>query len=111
MPNVVQITDAAKRYISERCNGQSMVLLVKINGKGCSGHSYEYSLVDPNTLGKFDEIVIWTGGGLAIDSTSVVHVIGSTLDLRTSMIEEVLFWVNPHASNPCGCGESFALRS
>lgn len=109
--DIIKITDAAKTYINQRCDGVTTILGVKINGKGCSGHSYEYSLVDPSKVGRTDETILWPGGGITISSLSVMHMIGSTLDVRSSIMEEYLIWENPNAENLCGCGESFSIQS
>lgn len=109
--DIVIITDAAKSYINQRCDGVNTVVSVRINGKGCSGHSYEYTLVDPLTVGPIDELITWPGGGLMISALSIMHMVGSRLDVRTSIMEEVLVWDNPSAVDHCGCGESFSLKA
>lgn len=109
--DIVTITDAAKSYINQRCDGINTVVGVSINGKGCSGHGYEYTLVDPSKLDPMDELIIWPGGGLAISARSIIYMVGSRLDVRTSIMEEVLAWDNPSAVDHCGCGESFSLKT
>jgi len=108
---IVLITQAARDYISHRCQTDMHVVLVKINNKGCSGHSYEYNVILANTAGKFDEMIRWDNGGIAIDSSSIMHLIGSTLDVKTSIMESYLYWENPKAIDHCGCGTSFALST
>lgn len=107
--NIVNITEDAKEYINQRCDGVNTIVAVKINSKGCSGHKYEYSLIHPTKVGSMDEIIMWEGGGIAISAFSVMHMIGSTLDVKKSAMEEILHWINPNAINQCGCGESFSL--
>ena len=109
MRSIVNVTENAKNYINSRCNGTGKILRASVNGKGCSGHMYEYSLVEPATAGPADEIITWDGGGITIPALSVMYLIGSTLDVKSSMIEEFLYWSNPNASNQCGCGESFSF--
>ena len=111
MRDIVKITDAAKRYINQRCDGVNSVVGIRINGKGCSGHAYEYFLVHPASIGPMDELVMWPGGGVSIAALSVMYMIGSTLDVKSSSMEEHLFWTNPNAADHCGCGESFSLKS
>jgi iron-sulfur cluster assembly protein len=109
--DIVNITERAKAYITERCDGGQYLISVSVNNKGCSGHSYEWDLVDPTTLNKFDEKITWVGGGLSISAQSVMHLIGSTLDLKESAFERYLVWDNPLAVNHCGCGTSFSLKT
>lgn len=109
--DVVTVTDAARSYINQRCDGVSTILGVKINGKGCSGHSYEYYLIDPSTVSPMDETMLWPGGGLSISALSVMHLLGSVLDTKISEMEEYLVWDNPQATGHCGCGTSFSLRA
>jgi iron-sulfur cluster assembly protein len=109
--DVVTITDAAKEYINQRCDGINTIVGVKINGKGCSGHSYEYTLVNPVQVGAMDETIMWPGGGLTISAFSLMYMIGSRLDVRKSIMEEILVWDNPSAVDHCGCGESFSLKA
>jgi iron-sulfur cluster assembly protein len=108
--DVVTITEAARSYINQRCDGVSTIVGVKINNKGCSGHSYEYSLIDPSRVGPMDETILWPGGGLSISALSVMYLLGSTLDTKISDMEEYLVWENPQVTDHCGCGSSFSLR-
>ena len=109
--SIVRISERAMAYISELCAGGEKLLMVKVNNKGCSGHSYEYSLVDQSILGRLDEVISWDGGALVISGPSVMHLIGSHLDLISDHMQSQLVWSNPQAVNMCGCGESFSLSS
>ena len=106
---IVTVTEAAKNYLNDRCDGGKYLVGIKINNRGCSGHSYEYSLVDPAMTGPMDETITWSGGGLTIAATSVMFMLGSTLDLKTTIMESYLQWENPQTTDPCGCGTSFGL--
>jgi iron-sulfur cluster assembly accessory protein len=108
--DILTVTDSAKTYINGRCDGGRYLVSVKINNKGCSGHSYEYSLIEPSQVHPMDEVITWSGGGLAISSLSVMYVIGSTLDVNQSVMEQYLVWNNPNAVDTCGCGVSFSLN-
>lgn len=109
MNNAVTVTIAAQEYINNRLTGDEL-LLVKVNNKGCSGHSIEYSTTNSTTVGKLDEVITWPGGGLVIHSTSVMGLLGSILDVTESILEKYLVWENPNAQNRCGCGTSFELK-
>lgn len=98
-------------YISSRCGSADRVMMVRVNTKGCSGHKYEYSMVGKGDLAAHDEMVEWQGGGIAIDSRSLIYLLGSTLDVKSDISGTALVWNNPNAQNLCGCGESFALKT
>lgn len=106
---MITVSDAARAHISAICNGNRKVLMVSVNNKGCSGHSYEYSLVDRDQIGKLDELVGWDDGGIVVSSKSVMHLIGSHLDLVSDGMQVHLSWKNPQAVDVCGCGESFSV--
>ena len=108
----VYLTEKAERYIAEILQqNPGKHLRVSVNNKGCSGHKYAYDLRDWDDRGKFDELVDWDGGRLVIDSSSLMSLLGSTLDLSETTFESQLVWDNPMAVNSCGCGESFQLLS
>ena len=107
---VITITPAAREYINQRCAGKHL-MSIKINTKGCSGHSYDYALTAADTVGKWDEVIAWDGGGVVISADSIMHLFGSTLDLKNNFMEQYLTWDNPQATDHCGCGTSFALKT
>lgn len=107
--DIITVTPTARSYINERLDGDGL-LLTTINNKGCSGNSIEYRVIYPYDVGKFDEMILWEGGGIVIHSSSVMGLLGSTLDVKTTMIENYLVWENPQAVNKCGCGTSFELK-
>jgi iron-sulfur cluster assembly accessory protein len=108
---VISITPAAKNYINKRCDGGKMFMTIRINNKGCSGHSYDYNLASPESAGKWDEVITWDGGGVIIAADSIMNLFGSILDLKTNFMEHYLVWENPQATDHCGCGTSFALKT
>lgn len=108
--DAVTITDGARAYVSEVLSGNpGKHLRVSINNKGCSGHKYQYDLMDWDDIRPMDEVVDWEGGRLVVDAMSLLGLLGSRLDLRTTQFESQLVWDNPMAMNSCGCGESFQL--
>jgi len=110
MKNIVNVTESARHYINNLCSNGNIVF-VRLASKGCSGHSYTYELISTDQLQKFDELIQWPSGGIAIEAKSVMHMLGSTLDLKQDLMESCLVWHNPQATNYCGCGESFELKT
>lgn len=108
---IITITPAARDYINQRCDHGKYLMSIKINNKGCSGHSYDYGLTEPELVSKWDEVIVWDGGGVVISADSIMHLFGSQLDLKTNFMEQYLTWENPQATDHCGCGSSFALKT
>ena len=110
MPAIVNITEPANRYISsilDKNPGKSF--LVGYDNKGCSGHKYTFELIDDARIGSHDETVDLSTGKLVVGATSLMGLLGSTLDLKQDQFEQKLTWTNPFAVNQCGCGESFQI--
>lgn len=110
MRAAVTLTDMAKGHIATILAGNpGKHLRVSINNRGCSGHKYQYDLMDWDDVRPLDEVVDWENGRLVVDGMSLLGLLGSRLDLRTDRFESQLVWENPMATNHCGCGESFQL--
>lgn len=106
------LTLAAEEYISEVIEKDpSKSFKISINTKGCAGNSYQYTLVDNTEIQKSDSIIERSWGKVIIDAASLLHVIGSTLNLKEDMFSAELVWYNPNASSTCGCGKSFSSDS
>lgn len=110
MPAIINITDPADRYVSAiLVANPGKSLLVGYNNKGCSGHKYTFDLIDESQISTNDETVQISGGKVVVGATSLMGLLGSTLDLKEDRFEQQLIWHNPFAVNQCGCGESFQL--
>jgi iron-sulfur cluster assembly accessory protein len=82
-------------------------LRIAVNGGGCSGFQYEFSLSDTREA---DDIAVEHGGAvLLVDSISLVHMAGSTVDFVDDLLGQSFRIANPLAKSSCGCGTSFAL--
>ena len=110
MKSAVTITEVAQVHIAQILSSNpGKHLRISISNKGCSGHKYEYALRDWDNRERFDEVIDWPNGRLVIESKSLMGLLGSVLDLKTTQFESQLVWANPLAVNACGCGESFQL--
>ena len=81
-------------------------LRVFIEPGGCSGFSYEMFF----DTDKFDGDVIeeYDGVNIVVDSQSLEHVKGATLDYKEGLMESGFSIDNPNVSRTCGCGNSFS---
>lgn len=76
-----------------------------IEGGGCSGFNYGFTLED--TKGEDDFEVI---DSLLVDSASMQYYAGSTIDFKKDRLSGSSFIVtNPNAKSTCGCGSSFSV--
>ena len=82
-------------------------LRIAVNGGGCSGFQYEFSLSD--TREPDDLAVERDGAVLLVDSISLVHMAGSTVDFIDDLMGQSFRVANPLAKSSCGCGTSFSL--
>ncbi len=112
MSNDLNITDRAAAQIgkiiaSEQAVDGELMLRIAVNGGGCSGFQYGFSLDDEVTG---DDRVFSHGGvKVVVDEMSLELLDGAEIDYVTEMIGAAFKINNPNASSSCGCGSSFAI--
>ncbi len=106
----VTITERAVqeiRSIFEREQpGDDAGLRLGVVGGGCSGLSY---LIEFSTPREADNVLSLEGLDVLVDPKSAIYLKGATLDYQDGLAGKGFVFVNPNASNSCGCGESFAV--
>jgi iron-sulfur cluster assembly protein len=106
---VVDLTPSAqaevRRLIVEAENA-GKALRLGIKGGGCSGLSYLREFDAPR---EGDTVVPFDGFDVVLDRKSTIYLGGITLDFQGGLQGKGWVFVNPHAANTCGCGESFSL--
>lgn len=109
MANAITLTEAAAKRICEIVSNEAdkSALRLAVNGGGCSGFSYEFSLDDNAQDG--DTVVERDGATLLIDSVSLVYVLGSQIDFVDDLMAAQFQVNNPNATASCGCGTSFSI--
>lgn len=104
--SVIHVTDQAfQRVISQRTDGKSgeLYLRVTVEGGGCSGFQYKLSWDEAKTEDQvFSDCVI-------TDSISLPFLEGATVDYVVGLMGEDFKVTNPNAKSGCGCGTSFAV--
>ncbi|MCE3233367.1 MAG: heme biosynthesis protein HemY [Rickettsiaceae bacterium] len=101
--------NAAKRiaYLISQEEEKSVNLRISVTGGGCSGFQYNY---DFDTKKNDDDLFFEKDGiKVAIDTTSIEFVNGSTLDYVETMTAAAFEIKNPNSTARCGCGNSFAV--
>jgi iron-sulfur cluster assembly accessory protein len=100
-------SSAAKRvaFIADK-QGKPAVLRLTVDGGGCAGFSYRFSLGD---LEEGDATTVTDGVTLVVDPVSLGLVEGSQVDYVEDLGGASFKVTNPNASSGCGCGSSFSV--
>jgi iron-sulfur cluster assembly protein len=108
--SLVTITERAQQEVREiferEQRGADVGLRLCVIGGGCSGLSYEMKFDDP---GADDAVIRYQGFSLLLDPKSAIYLKGITLDFQDGLMGKGFVFVNPNATNTCGCGESFSV--
>ncbi len=104
----VLVTDSAVRKLLElkSLEGEQSFLRMAVKPGGCSGMSYEM-FFDTDKLDN-DVFESYDGVQVGIDSQSLPHIKGSTLDYKEGLMDSGFSIDNPNATRTCGCGDSFS---
>lgn len=80
---------------------------ISIQGGGCSGMSYGFSL--DTDVNEDDFTFDFSGVGVLIDSMSSQYMQGATIDYKEDLSGSSFVISNPNAETTCGCGSSFSV--
>jgi len=107
---MIKITEAAKLKISEILseeNDPNLKLRMFVQGGGCAGFSYGFSLDSDQSE---DDFVINCGTeNILVDAMSIQYVQDSTIDYKDDLEGSRFSISNPQAQTTCGCGSSFSV--
>ena len=107
--SVVTLTDSAVREVKRRLKeseGEISGLRLGVKGGGCSGLSY---VIDLGTKRDGDQVYGNYGFDIYIDPKSSLYLKDTQLDYQGGFMGSGFKFINPGASNTCGCGESFSV--
>ncbi len=113
--SLLNITEQAKNHlidnVSKEPNSQSIIgVRVGIKGGGCSGLSYKMDYMTKENINENDTYIKLADNFNAyLDSKYVFYLSGVTLDHDDGLTGRGFVFQNPHATNTCGCGESFSI--
>lgn len=107
----VTITDKAKNHLINVLNeSEEEFILFGLQGGGCAGFEYFWKLGSKEKIKDTDEIIILDGNKkLIVDTHSIMYLLGSKIDYKTSIEGSMLIVDNPQAQSSCGCGVSVSL--
>jgi iron-sulfur cluster assembly protein len=100
----ITIADCAAGHIV-LCSG---LLRIRVQSGGCAGMRYiftfEESLSDQDLLSHHAN-----GARVVVDPLSHIFLEGGTLQYQKELLASTFVFINPKASNACGCGDSFSI--
>ena len=112
----ILITNDAIEQISNLLRGQSdkKALRVGVRSGGCSGMSYTMDFIETNEINPDDKVYDYSlkadqSFQVVCDPKSLLYIYGMQLDFSKELIGGGFNFVNPNASQTCGCGSSFAV--
>ena len=112
----ILITNDAIEQISNLLKGQSekKALRVGVRSGGCSGMSYTMDFIGTNEINPEDKVYDYSlkadqSFQVVCDPKSLLYIYGMQLDFSKELIGGGFNFVNPNASQTCGCGSSFAV--
>ena len=106
----IQITKTAAERINFLCEEDgrdALFLRLRVDGGGCSGFQYVFSLDDERA--DDDLIITRDNATMAIDAISLPFLKGAELDYVDDFGGAMLKVNNPNATSGCGCGTSFTV--
>ena len=112
----ILITNDAIEQISNLLKGQSdkKALRVGVRSGGCSGMSYTMDFIGNDEINPDDKVYDYSlkvdqSFQVVCDPKSLLYIYGMQLDFSKELIGGGFNFVNPNASQTCGCGSSFAV--
>ena len=112
----ILITNDAIEQISNLLKNQNekKALRVGVRSGGCSGMSYTMDFIGGNDINSDDKVYDYSLNSeqtfkVVCDPKSLLYIYGMQLDFSKDLIGGGFNFVNPNASQTCGCGSSFAV--
>jgi iron-sulfur cluster insertion protein len=105
----MQVKDSAVvkiRDILAEENNPALKLRVFVQGGGCSGMQYGFTLDEVHNEDDFD--LEYDGIKILVDSMSWGYLQGAEIDYREDVMGSSFVIKNPNAQTTCGCGSSFS---
>ncbi len=107
---MIKISESAKERIKDilyQEGNPKLALRTFVQGGGCSGFSYGFTLDEEQNEDDFeiplDEFKV------LVDSMSMTYLAGAEIDYKEELMGSSFTIKNPNATNTCGCGSSFGV--
>tara|TARA_Y100000310_G_scaffold69533_1_gene65054 strand:- start:1808 stop:2122 length:315 start_codon:yes stop_codon:yes gene_type:complete len=104
---MISLTESAIEYLKKSIESEDLVR-VSVVGGGCSGFSYDLSIVEEY----HDNDIVHEQGGIKIclDPKSSFMLEETTVDYVMSLMGSGFKFINNKATRTCGCGTSFDCK-
>ena len=107
---MITITSAAKSKILDLLaeeNNPNISLRTFVQGGGCSGFNYGFSLDESKNEDDFE--VSLGEFKVLVDAMSMQYLQGASIDYKDELMRKEFVITNPNAKHTCGCGSSFTV--
>jgi iron-sulfur cluster insertion protein len=107
---MIEITNSAKDKIKDILaeeNNPKLALRTFVQGGGCSGFNYGFTLDEEVAEDDFE--IPLDNFKLVIDGMSMQYLSGATIDYKETLMGSNFVISNPNAKSTCGCGSSFSV--
>ena len=112
----ILITSDALDQIAALLKSQTCAkaLRVGVRSGGCSGMSYTMDFINLEEINSDDKVYEYSISNsekfkVICDPKSLLYIYGMQLDFSKELIGGGFNFINPNASQTCGCGSSFAV--
>jgi iron-sulfur cluster insertion protein len=108
---MIEITESAKTKIVEILveeNNPRAVLRTFVQGGGCSGFSYGFTIDETQNEDDF-EFSLGEQYKVLVDAMSMQYLQGAVIDYKEDLMGANFSIQNPNAQTTCGCGSSFGV--
>jgi iron-sulfur cluster insertion protein len=95
------------REILAEENNPNIKLRVFVQGGGCSGFQYGFTLDEAQNEDDFD--FSYEDIKVVVDSMSFQYLQGASIDYKEDLMTASFVIDNPQAQSTCGCGSSFSI--
>jgi iron-sulfur cluster insertion protein len=107
MITITENVDTKVSEILKEENDSNTSLRVFVQGGGCSGMSYGFTL--ETTQNEDDFVIEQQGVKYLVDAMSMQYLQGATIDYKEDFEGSNFVISNPNAQTSCGCGSSFSV--
>ena len=107
---MITISDSAKQKIKDILleeNNPKIALRTFVQGGGCSGFSYGFTMDDEINEDDFE--IPLDEYKILVDSMSMQYLAGAEIDYKEEIMGSSFTINNPNATTTCGCGSSFGV--
>ena len=88
-------------------NNPSAMLRVFVQGGGCSGFQYGFTLDESQNEDDFD--FVYEDVKVVVDAMSMQYLQNATINYKEDSMNASFVIDNPQAQSSCGCGSSFSV--